>query len=187
MLQVTGGLGCRNVRLLRLSEDWKCKGPTHGVLDLPPRHRGRSPREIAHIVDLGDGGCKKDKFERDARLLEEGLREEPENERYCLLHGEHPSMSGQDPGGEGVLPPTRLAAGGWVEEVWYSLVPAGQAGPGPGRGGGVRAAGPRGDGPDRGPALACRAATVEGTLLEGLALPPDGGRHGPARRGQAVP
>lgn len=36
------------------------------------------------IDDRGDGGCKSDKFERDARLLAQGLNEEPNNVRYMF-------------------------------------------------------------------------------------------------------
>ena len=34
------------------------------------------------IDDIGDGGSKGDKFERDIRLLKQGLEEEPNNGRY---------------------------------------------------------------------------------------------------------
>ena len=57
MLQVAGSLEYRNVRFLRLSEDWKCKGPTHEYWTCRHGTVGEVPREIAHIVDLCDGGC----------------------------------------------------------------------------------------------------------------------------------
>jgi len=120
MLQVAGGLEYRNVRLLRLSEDWKCKGPTHEYWTCRHGTVGEVPREIAHIVDLGDGGCKKDKFERDARLLEEGLREEPENERYYFYMANTLACQGKIPEAREFYR-QRVGAGGWVEEVWYSL------------------------------------------------------------------
>ena len=34
------------------------------------------------INDIGEGGCKEDKFERDIRLLSKGIEEEPNNPRY---------------------------------------------------------------------------------------------------------
>ena len=34
------------------------------------------------IRDIGDGGAKHDKFERDIRLLLDGIKEEPNNVRY---------------------------------------------------------------------------------------------------------
>ena len=36
------------------------------------------------IDDRGDGGCKEDKFERDERLLRQGLEEEPNNGRFLF-------------------------------------------------------------------------------------------------------
>ena len=82
MVQKQGSLEYRNVRIMRLSEDWRCKGVTHEYWTCREGTVGEVPRDIAWIDDIGDGGCKQDKFEREARLLEEGLRDEPQNERY---------------------------------------------------------------------------------------------------------
>ena len=82
LVQANSGLEYRNVRLLRLSEPWQCKGVTHEYWTCRHSTVGEIPRDTAHIADIGDGGCKSDKFERDARLLEEGLIKEPDNERY---------------------------------------------------------------------------------------------------------
>jgi len=84
IMQKQGELEYRNVRLMRLSEDWVCKGPTHEYWVCRHGTVGEIPRDIAWIDDIGDGGCKEDKFERDERLLEEGLKDEPENERYIF-------------------------------------------------------------------------------------------------------
>ena len=35
-----------------------------------------------YIVDIGDGGSKADKFERDIKLLTQGIKDEPDNSRY---------------------------------------------------------------------------------------------------------
>ena len=85
ILQKNGNLEYRNVRIMRLSEDWRCKGVTHEYWTCRHATVGEIPKEIAWIDDIGDGGCKDDKFERDARLLEEGMAQEPDNERYFFL------------------------------------------------------------------------------------------------------
>ena len=66
---------------MRLSDPWFCEGVTHEYWT----GGGDSPLlSGAWIDDVGDGGCKSDKFERDERLLLEGLCEKPKCERYML-------------------------------------------------------------------------------------------------------
>jgi hypothetical protein len=114
--QVTRGLEYYNTRLMRLSDPWRCEGVTHeywtgGGLDVPA--------EIAYIDDIGDGGCKEDKFERDLKLLLKGLEDSPTCERYMFylaqtyhcLHKDEEALEWYK---------KRIAAGGWVEEIWYS-------------------------------------------------------------------
>ena len=75
--------------------------------------------QAACIDDIGDGGAKADKFERDERLLLAGLQEKPNCERYmfylaqtyhCMKRHEEAIAWYQK----------RIEAGGWIEEVWYS-------------------------------------------------------------------
>ena len=120
MLQVNGSLEYRNVRVMRLSEDWTCKGVTHEYWTCRHGTIGEIPRDIAYIEDVGDGGCKADKFERDARLLEEGLVEEPDNERYLFYMANTLSCQGKHEEAREFYR-KRVAAGGWHEEIWYSL------------------------------------------------------------------
>ena len=120
ILQKAGDLEYRNVRIMRLDEDWVCKGPTHEYWVCRHGTVGEIPREIAWIDDIGDGGCKADKFVRDARLLEEGLKEEPDNERYLFYLANTKACEGKiDEARE--LYKRRIQAGGWQEEVWYSM------------------------------------------------------------------
>ena len=56
-------------------------GPTHEYYDLPKGSRNDKLDSI-WIDDIGDGGSKGDKFERDIRLLKQGIEEEPNNGRY---------------------------------------------------------------------------------------------------------
>lgn len=117
VVQIAGTLAYPNCRLVRMDHTWKCRGVTHEYWDGPTT--GLS-RDICWIEDRNDGGCKSDKFERDARLLEKGLREEPENVRYMFyLAQTYHSLARWKDSIE--MYKKRYAAGGWDEERWYSL------------------------------------------------------------------
>ena len=81
IVQVAGELEYPNCRLIRMDYPWKCVGVTHEYWDGATE---ALPKSLCWIEDRNDGGCKSDKFERDARLLEAGLAENPNNERYVL-------------------------------------------------------------------------------------------------------
>ena len=116
LLQKNCYLEYANQRLMRLSDPWFCEGVTHEYWT----GGGDSPLLCgAWIDDVGDGGCKSDKFERDERLLLEGLREKPECERYVFyLAQTYHCLNRHSEAAEWYL--KRVQAGGWVEEVWYS-------------------------------------------------------------------
>jgi tetratricopeptide (TPR) repeat protein len=93
--------GCEypNMRLLRLDCDWRSVGVTHEVWGLSDENsKGavrylnpleyRIPKSICWIDDKDDGGCKSDKFERDIRMLEKALDDEPKNTRYTFFMGQ---------------------------------------------------------------------------------------------------
>jgi glycosyltransferase involved in cell wall biosynthesis len=81
IVQCAGTLEYPNCRLVRMDHPWRCQGVTHEYWDGPT---SKLDKATCWIEDHNDGGCKSDKFERDARLLEEGLRETPTNERYMF-------------------------------------------------------------------------------------------------------
>lgn len=122
-IQVNGHLEYTNCRLIRMDHDWICRGVTHEYWDGPTVHL---PKEICWIDDKNDGGCKADKFERDARLLEEGLAKEPGNVRYMfyLAQTYHCLNRHRD---AIRLYKQRFHAGGWDEERWYSLYMIGES------------------------------------------------------------
>lgn len=113
-----------NIRFMRADQWITCLGPTHEYYcaadpltgaDVPSRLMHRS----CSIEDIGDGGSKSDKFERDIRLLKEGIEEEPDNCRYWFYlgnsyknHGDHEKAI------EAYR--KRVAFGGWVEEIFMS-------------------------------------------------------------------
>lgn len=118
MKQVNGSLEYYNTRLMRLSDTWYCEGVTHEYWT----GGGTSedlPSALAWIDDVGDGGCKADKFERDERLLLAGLEKNPRCERYHFyLAQTYHCMSRDEEAIEWYK--KRIAIGGWVEEIWYS-------------------------------------------------------------------
>jgi glycosyltransferase involved in cell wall biosynthesis len=81
LLQINHGTEYYNIRVMRVDRPWVCKGATHEYWCCRGGTVHEVPRDIAYIEDLGDGGCKSDKFERDERLLRRELEEEPDKER----------------------------------------------------------------------------------------------------------
>lgn len=107
-----------NLRLAKSSLPWESKGVTHEYWTCNHPHQIEKLSSLT-IDDREDGGCKADKFERDLRLLTEGLRQEPENERYLFYCAQtNKSLKKYD---EAIrLYKARIAKGGWIEEVWFS-------------------------------------------------------------------
>lgn len=113
-----------NTRLIRASLPWKCVGVTHEYwrCQLPCRE---STLNTLSTEDRYDGGCKSDKFERDVKLLTQGLLDEPENERYMFYLAEsYKNLKNYDTAIKWYE--TRIRKGGWEEEVWYSKYMIGQ-------------------------------------------------------------
>ena len=115
IIQKNGGLEYYNTRFMRLSVPWKCVGVTHEYWD-----GGEcDAMEGVWIDDIGDGGAKADKYERDVRLLTQGLQEEPNNVRYMFYLAQTLKDCGKlDESIEWYT--KRIAGGGWDEEVWYA-------------------------------------------------------------------
>lgn len=122
IVQCAGLLEYPNCRLVRMDYPWKCVGVTHEYWDGPTK---QIPKSVCWIEDRNDGGCKSDKFERDARLLEEGLRQDPGNVRYLFyLAQTYHSLKRFK---ESIrYYKRRIAGGGWFEEIWYSHYMIGQ-------------------------------------------------------------
>jgi len=106
-----------NTRLLRRDVAARYKGVTHEFLDTG----GPAPR-LAGIwfIDHASGANRAGKFERDVRLLEEALAEDPTNARHMFYLAQSLRDAGQlAEAREAYL--RRVAMGGWEEEVWYAL------------------------------------------------------------------
>ena len=110
----------KNVRIVKNYRDYSYWGVTHEYVNTPPGTIYEElPIETLFINDIGDGGAKLDKFERDIRLLTKGLEDEPDNDRYTFYLGN----SYRDAGHIEKAIETfrkRIQIGGWIEEVWHS-------------------------------------------------------------------
>lgn len=122
IIQINGNLEYYNTRIIRMDYSWKCVSVTHEYWDGPASHL---PKEICYIDDRNDGGCKHDKFERDEKLLEQGLLDEPENVRYMFYLAQTYKCLGKMKDAIKMYK-KRIAAGGWAEEVWYSMYMIGE-------------------------------------------------------------
>ena len=122
IIQSNGDLEYPNCRLVRMDHPWKCTGVTHEYWDGPAFPLSKS---ICWINDKNDGGCKSDKFERDARLLEAGLAEKPDDVRYMFYLAQTYHCLGRHEDAIRMYE-KRYTAGSWVEEQWYSLYMIGQ-------------------------------------------------------------
>lgn len=117
--QMNSSLEYYNTRLMRLSDPWFCEGVTHEYWTGGGGVTANVPGPLAWIDDVGDGGCKDDKFERDERLLLAGLRDRPTCERYMFYLAQTYHCLNRD---EEAIAwyKKRIEAGGWIEEIWYS-------------------------------------------------------------------
>jgi len=118
ILQRNGNLDYFNTRIVRTGIGICCVGPTHEYYDIPS---GKTSDKLTNLIieDIGDGGAKSDKFERDVRLLLQGLQEEPKNARYMFyLANSLRDLSRHKEAIEWYK--KRIDAGGWTEEVFYA-------------------------------------------------------------------
>jgi glycosyltransferase involved in cell wall biosynthesis len=115
--QRNGALVYQNTRLLRASFPWKCIGATHEYWG---SSGGMTQSWDAPVItDIGDGGCKADKYPRDARLLEEDLQKDPTNVRTHFYLGQTYMSMGRNEDAVRVLS-RRIELGGWEEEVYIA-------------------------------------------------------------------
>jgi glycosyltransferase involved in cell wall biosynthesis/predicted GH43/DUF377 family glycosyl hydrolase len=120
LVQVNPNLEYLNLRLARMNCNWKCIGVTHEFWGCDKIDgNGELNKNWGYIDDRNDGGCKSDKFERDIRLLTQGLIDEPTNGRYMFYLAQSYKDSGEFK--KAIAWYTkRINIGGWEEEIWYS-------------------------------------------------------------------
>lgn len=127
LLQGSDSFHYQNTRIVRNNGQYNYFGVTHEYLNVPPSNRmGSLSKSELFIQDIGDGGSKDNKFERDIHLLTQGLIEEPRNERYHFYlansyfdHGDLLKAI--------EIYQKRIDLKGWDQEVWYSYYRIGLA------------------------------------------------------------
>ncbi|MFF5768554.1 glycosyltransferase [Streptomyces tanashiensis] len=123
MIRHRGTVEYRIKRLVRGDLPWRYEGVTHEYLTADRDHVQENLDALV-IEDHADGGSRHDKFERDARLLSAELDRDPTNHRTVFYLAQTLRDMGRTD--EAVaLYERRAAMGGWVEEVYFSLLQSG--------------------------------------------------------------
>ena len=117
----------QNLRILKNNGLYSYKGVTHEYINTPSNSKSYLlNKDIFFINDIGDGGCKTNKFERDINLLTEGILKEPNNDRYHFYLANSYFDLGKFEEAIDIYN-KRIKFGGWHEEVWYSYYKIGTA------------------------------------------------------------
>jgi tetratricopeptide (TPR) repeat protein len=121
ILQGNDSFYYQNLRIIKNNGLYNYVGVTHEYINTPSSNTtiNLNKKDI-FIRDIGDGGSKSDKFERDIRLLLDGIKDEPHNApRYYFYLANSYHDAGKF---EQAIPAyiKRIEFGGWQEEVWYS-------------------------------------------------------------------
>jgi glycosyltransferase involved in cell wall biosynthesis len=123
MLRHAGDLEYRIMRLVKGDIKWRYEGATHEYLTSDAQDRPANLDALV-IEHFADGGSRADKFARDARLLRDDLKRDPDNARTVF----YLAQTMRDMGNiqEAIdLYERRAGMDGWAEEVYYALLQAG--------------------------------------------------------------
>jgi glycosyltransferase involved in cell wall biosynthesis len=107
---------------IKASLPWRYEGVLHEYLECGQK-LDRQKLEGLRVVSYTDGARNKDpveKYVNDARILEQGLRDEPNNLRYVFYLAQS-YRDAQDFDKAIETYERRASLGGWDEEVYYSL------------------------------------------------------------------
>ena len=110
------GLTYWNTRLVRRDAGARYHGVTHEYLDVPG---GVKELQGVWYKDHASGANRKDKFERDIRLLSAALEKEPGSHRYWFYLAQSYRDAGRTAEAAEAYA-KRAAMGGWDEEAWYA-------------------------------------------------------------------
>lgn len=120
-----GGTKYGRVQLIDTSLDWKWAGVLHEALDCKDAKSCDTLQNIVNFV-RSDGARSQDpdKFLKDAKLLETALIEDPNNTRNMFYLAQSLRDAGKH---DAALEwyQKRIAAGGWDQEVFWSLLQVG--------------------------------------------------------------
>ena len=127
LLQGNENFYYNNLRIVKNDGLSKYIGVTHEYLSTPyPSNKSIGKNQL-FIIDIGDGGSKSNKFQRDVELLKKGIEDEPENrERYYFYLANSYFDSNQNELAIETYK-TRITYNGYDHEVWYSYYRIGLA------------------------------------------------------------
>lgn len=113
----------RRPQLVKKDLPWKYVGVTHEYLASDSSFTSETLETVKYITLSGGAEAKdpKQKFWKNVNLLEEGLKEEPNNDRYAFYLAE----SYRDAGEKGKALEwyqKRIKMGGWAEETYWSML-----------------------------------------------------------------
>ena len=110
----------QNIRIIKNNGLYNYKGVTHEYINCPNNSKECViNRNILFIHDIGNGGCKQNKFQRDIELLKEGILTEPNNDRYHFYLAN--SYFDTEQWNEAIIYyKKRITLNGWIQEVWMS-------------------------------------------------------------------
>ena len=120
ILQGSPSFFYKNVRLFKNHPDIHYIGVTHEYISFPNHMSSYNiEKDILFIDDIGDGGSKSSKFERDIALLSKEVEKNPKDVRSWFYLGN--SYKNVKKFKEAIRCfETRIEIGGWKEEIWYS-------------------------------------------------------------------
>jgi tetratricopeptide (TPR) repeat protein len=127
ILQGSESFYYHNMRIIKNTGQYKYAGVTHEYINTPPNTTSYNiDKNILFIHDIGDGGSKSNKFERDIELLRKGIEQHPNHDRYHFYLANSYFDLGRF---EEAIPiyKKRIEIGGWNQEVWYSYYRIGLA------------------------------------------------------------
>lgn len=120
ILQGNDSFYYQNMRIIKNNGQYKYNGVTHEYIDTPDNNAVYNfKKSELFIRDLGDGGCKQNKYERDIQLLLNGIADDPNNARYYFYLANSYHDVGKYVDSISAYK-KRIDLGGWVQEVWYS-------------------------------------------------------------------
>lgn len=109
------------IQLIRTDLDWHWGGVVHEALVSNHAHSlGKLEDVTMLIIGGGDRSCDPKKFEKDAKILEKALKEDPTNARNVFYLAQSYKDAGKLKKAIEVYE-KRVAMGGWDQEVFWSL------------------------------------------------------------------
>jgi GR25 family glycosyltransferase involved in LPS biosynthesis/glycosyltransferase involved in cell wall biosynthesis len=111
-----------NTRIVKNNGMYSYTGVTHEYISCVQNETsGKILKSKLFIKDVGDGGSKIDKFQRDKKLLIQGIADEPDNVRYYFyLANTYRDIGETD--NSIIYYKKRTELGGWYEEKYVSCI-----------------------------------------------------------------